>query len=139
MKALLRITTILLFVFLSNNLFALQSNTSSSKIPIQTELHQKILDVWDYTTDPPKSQIFTFFLATFFGLFGLHRFYLNKNKSGYLKIALTIVSTLSVLLLFAETAFFLVVFPIIAIVWYVSDVINILNGNLKPENNNYVT
>ncbi|MBN2662005.1 MAG: hypothetical protein JXR68_00020 [Bacteroidales bacterium] len=140
MTKILKILVFVLFVFGSSNLFAIQSyNVPQSKIEISNTSHElKIVNFLQ--SEPPKSLIFTFFLALFFGLLGLHRVYLGLGGSAIGKFILTLAFVGAIFLALAGTAvgvFLSVIVGAIVIIWHFVDIVNILNGNLKPEKGDY--
>lgn len=72
-----------------------------------------------------RSKTITFFLVFFFGLFGLHRFYLGKVRSAMMYILLTALSMSGIIML-----------AFVVCTWWWIDLINLINGKLTDIDGN---
>lgn len=69
--------------------------------------------------------------SVFLGLFGAHRFYVKRSVSGFVMLALTLITA-------GTFPFTFMYFSVAIIVWYMVDLITILKGRFKDSKNRTV-
>lgn len=97
--------------------------TYSERMFIETEVEKR-----------RKTKLFAYILLFFLGVFGAHRFYFGKNKTGIIQLSLTIINCVLIMIdFFFLPLFFLAIIPIffvtliialvffVMIIWLMSD------------------
>ena len=130
-------TVLVLFLVLLG-LNVVIASESKGKQDCPQEISQSENTIIHPNSSDDKDQIFTFFLALLFGLWGFHRFYLGLNKSAWIKMLTTIIwyVVYSSTLISGAGILFPIISAIVGI-WYFLDLISVLTGFLSPEYGNY--
>lgn len=82
-----------------------------------------------------KSRLSTLLLCLFLGLFGIHRFYVGKIKSGLLQILLPFFTIILIAITELDVLAMSLLF---CLIWYCVDLFSILFGKFKDKDKNYI-
>lgn len=81
------------------------------------------------------SKVIAAILAWFFGVFGIHRFYIGKTWSGFFQL---LIGGTGLVLTIAALSWFSVLLLIIASIWVIIDFITIICGAMLDTKGRYV-
>ena len=85
--------------------------------------------------DTSKKRLVSFVLCLFLGLFGIHRFYVGKIKSGLLQILLPFFTIILIAITELDVLAMSLLF---CLIWYCVDLFSILFGKFKDKDKNYI-
>jgi len=85
--------------------------------------------------DTSKKRLVSFVLCLFLGLFGIHRFYVGKIKSGLLQILLPFFTIILIAITELDV---LAMSLLLCLIWYCVDLFSILFGKFKDKDKNYI-
>ncbi len=85
--------------------------------------------------DTSKKRLVSFVLCLFLGLFGIHRFYVGKIKSGLLQMLLPFFTIILIAITELDVLAMSLLF---CLIWYCVDLFSILFGKFKDKDKNYI-
>lgn len=103
---------------------------------IETKINKnKINKTLEKLDASKKSRLSTLLLCLFLGLFGIHRFYVGKIKSGLFQILLPFFAIILIAITELDVLAMSLLF---CLIWYCFDLFSILFGKFKDKDKNYI-